>query len=65
LNFNNNKMQEIDGQFFYVYEWYCGLVLTSKNIKKSNCEIIGNVLADIHNIDIKRERLILRALRHL
>jgi len=56
LNFNNNKMQEIDGQFFYVYEWYSGLALTGKEIQKNNCEIIGSVLANIHNIDIRSEK---------
>ena len=24
IEFNNKKMQEIDGQYFYVYEWYDG-----------------------------------------
>ena len=24
LKFNNKKMQEIDGQYFYIYEWFDG-----------------------------------------
>jgi len=55
LIFSDNKMQEIEGQFFYVYKWYSGLVLKGKDIKKINCKKIGTVLADIHNIDRKRE----------
>lgn len=50
--FNNKKMQEIDGQYFYVYEWYDGKVLKDGEITKYHCEEIGKVLANIHNIDL-------------
>lgn len=52
VKFNNKKMQEIDGQYFYVYEWYDGKVLKDGEITKHHCEKIGNVLANIHNIDL-------------
>lgn len=55
LKLNNKKMQEIDGQYFYVYEWFDGKSLKDKEIKDFHCEKIGNVLANIHNIDLKRE----------
>ena len=52
LMFNNKKMQEIDGQYFYVYEWYDGKSLKDGEITKYHCEEIGKVLAQIHNIDL-------------
>lgn len=52
LIFNNKKMQEIDGQYFYVYEWYDGKSLKDSEIKEFHCKIIGEVLANIHNIDL-------------
>ena len=55
LKFNNKKMQEIDGQFFYVYEWFDGKSLKDNEITKYHCKEIGKVLADIHNIDLKED----------
>ena len=53
LVFNNKKMQELNGQYFYIYDWYEGKSLKSSEIKKTNCNKIGEVLANIHNIDLK------------
>lgn len=55
LKFNNKKMQEIDGQYFYIYEWFDGKSLKDGEITKYHCEEIGSVLARIHNIDLKKE----------
>jgi Ser/Thr protein kinase RdoA (MazF antagonist) len=55
LEFNNTKMQVVDNQYFYVYNWYDGKVLKDKDIKKINCMMIGEVLSRIHNIDLKEE----------
>ncbi len=55
LKFNGRKMQEIDGQYFYVYEWFDGKSLKDNEIKKYNCEEMGKVLAKIHNIELKYE----------
>lgn len=52
LKFNDTKMQEIDGQYFYVYEWYDGKSLKDGEITEYHCEEIGKVLAKIHNIDL-------------
>lgn len=52
LEFNNKKMQEIDGQYFYIYEWYNGKTLKDSEITQYHCEEIGKVLAKIHNIDL-------------
>jgi Ser/Thr protein kinase RdoA (MazF antagonist) len=53
LEFCGNKMQEIDGQFFYVFNWYDGKALKGSEIKEYHCDKIGTVLADIHNLDKK------------
>ena len=50
--FDNKKMQEIDGQYFYVFEWYDGKQLKDGEITKYNCEEMGKLLAQIHNIDL-------------
>lgn len=55
LKFNDKKMQEIDGQYFYVYEWFDGKSLKDNEIKDFHCKKIGKVLAKIHNIDLKNE----------
>ena len=55
LKFNNKKMQEIDGQYFYVYDWFDGKSLKDGEITSYHCEEIGKALAKIHNIDLKNE----------
>lgn len=55
LKFNDKKMQEIDGQYFYIYEWFDGKSLKDGEITNYHCEKIGEVLAKIHNIDLKNE----------
>ena len=58
LKINDKKLQCIDGQYLYVYEWYDGRTLIDDEITKSHCEKIGSVLAKIHNIDLKEENYI-------
>jgi len=55
LIYNKKKMQELNGQYFYVYNWYDGKSLKNNEIKKSNCNKIGEALANIHNIDLKNK----------
>lgn len=55
LEFKNRKMQELKGQYYYVFEWYDGKSLKDGEIKSIHCEKIGEVLAKIHNIDLKNE----------
>ena len=56
LIFNNKKMQSVDGQYFYIYEWFDGKVLNNNKITKFHCELIGEVLANIHNIDLQNDK---------
>lgn len=50
LIFEGKKMQELKGQFFYVYEWYDGKALKTEEIRESHSWKIGRMLADIHNV---------------
>lgn len=51
LVFENKKMQNIEGQFFYLYEWYNGKALRDEEIKEIHCQRIGKLLAQIHGLD--------------
>lgn len=55
LEFNGSKMQELNGQYYYVFDWYDGKSLKDNEIKELHCKKIGEVLAKIHNIDLKNE----------
>lgn len=51
LVFENKKMQNIEGQFFYLYEWYDGKALRDEEIEEIHCHRIGKLLAQIHGLD--------------
>lgn len=53
LSLDNAKMQRIDEQYFYLFEWYDGAALKSEEITEYHCDKIGEVLAGIHKIDKK------------
>lgn len=54
ITFNGQKMQEIEGQFFYIYEWYEGTSLKNEAITITHCREIGKTLAEIHQIAPKK-----------
>lgn len=45
------KMQCIEGQYFYVFEWVNGCKLKWKDINDEHCKVIGKLLAKIHKIE--------------
>lgn len=53
LTINGKKMHKIDGQFFYLYQWYDGHALKPEEIREVHCTTIGSILARIHNLDRK------------
>ena len=55
LKFNDKKMQELDGQYFYVYEWFDGKSLKDDEITIEHSKNIGKLLSYIHNIDLKKD----------
>lgn len=55
LEFNGSKMQKIDNQYFYIFDWYDGKSLNDSEITAFHCKVIGEALAKIHNIELKNE----------
>lgn len=51
IKVNGNFMQNIDNDFFMIFDWTEGKVLSSDEITEKHCAIIGEILAKIHNID--------------
>lgn len=54
IKFNNDIMVKIDDSYFMVFEWLEGKILEPEEITNKHCEIIGKMLAEIHNIDFSR-----------
>jgi Ser/Thr protein kinase RdoA (MazF antagonist) len=50
--FDGTFMQEIDNQFYLVFDWIDGESLKLNEIKLVHCEKIGAILADIHMTDV-------------
>lgn len=55
LKFNGCKMQKLGNQYYYVFDWYDGKTLKDGEITVEHCKKIAKVLAEIHNIDLKKE----------
>lgn len=51
LTFHNRKMQCINKQYFYIFDWIEGKALRTEEIKKSHCQIAGKLLAKIHKVE--------------
>lgn len=48
---NNQYIQKVNGSYFMIFDWIEGKVLKAEEITEKHCEIIGQILANIHNID--------------
>lgn len=55
LSFYGRKMQEIDGEYFYLFDYFHGKALKSSEITVNHCKEMGKVLAEIHSVDKKYE----------
>lgn len=51
LELNCSKMQCIDNQYFYIFNWSEGKALGLEEITKEHCEIAGTLLAKIHKLE--------------
>lgn len=51
---NNDIMRKINDRYFMVFDWLEGKILKAEEITERHCEIIGETLAKIHNIDFSR-----------
>lgn len=54
LKLNNDIMVKIDDSYSMVFEWLEGKILKAEEITDKHCEIIGKILAQIHNIDFSK-----------
>lgn len=51
---NNDIMRKINNRYFMVFAWIEGKTLKAEEITEKYCEIIGETLAKIHNIDFSK-----------
>lgn len=47
---HGNKMQNVEGHFFYIFYWQEGRITDWDNISNSQCHTAGNILGRIHAI---------------
>lgn len=57
LCFDGKKMQEIDGNFFYIFDWHDAKLTDWDNITDEQCFLAGNTLGRIHAIDFESEQV--------
>lgn len=50
LTIGGRKMQQVDGQYFYVFAYFDGRVLKDGEITPAHCARMGEVLARIHGV---------------
>lgn len=48
LTIDGRKMQQVDGQYLYVFEYFEGCALADGEITPAHCRAMGRVLAGIH-----------------
>lgn len=51
LTVNGNKMQTIEGHYFYIFNWQEGHITDWNYITNDECNIAGNILGKIHAIN--------------
>lgn len=55
LVFGGRKMQQVDGQYFYVFDWFGGHALLPDEISEAHCRTIAAALAQLHAVDPRDE----------
>ena len=51
MKVNNDIITKIDDSYYMIFEWLDGRILNADEITEKHCEIIGEILAKINNID--------------
>ena len=49
--FNGSSLQELKGNYFFIYDWYNGKPVQEDNIKIEEVIKVASLLAKLHNID--------------
>lgn len=53
ITVNGHKMQNVEGHYFYLFNWKEGRITDWNHISNDECKIAGNILGRIHVIDPK------------
>ena len=53
LRFGSRKMQEVDGDLFYIFNWHTGQTTDWYHITSGQCRLVGNILGRMHALDPK------------
>ncbi|MBQ6661315.1 MAG: DUF4298 domain-containing protein [Lachnospiraceae bacterium] len=53
MTLNGRKMQELDGEFFYIFRWQKGKITDANTVTAEQCRKAGELLGRIHAIDSK------------
>ncbi len=56
LCFDGKKMQELGGNYFYIFDWHNANVTDWNNISEEQCCLAGNTLGRIHALDFDSEQ---------
>ncbi|WLR42312.1 aminoglycoside phosphotransferase family protein [Bacillus carboniphilus] len=56
-NTTDDFIQNVNGQYYLVFNWIEGVTLNQVNINNSHCEKIGGILADIHKTDFSELKI--------
>ncbi len=51
IEFNGNVVQEEEGNYFLIYNWYNGKTLCNEEVKEDHIIKIAKILHDLHNTD--------------
>ena len=51
LTIGGKKMQQVDGQYLYVFDYFDGRVLKDDEITPAHCRRMGQALAGIHGVN--------------
>ena len=54
LTFDGKKMQEFQGNYFYIFDWHDGKITDWNNITAEQCRKAGNIQGRIHAIEAKQ-----------
>lgn len=54
ITFNGKKMQELLGNYFYIFNWHDGNITDWNNITPEQCRKAGNIQGRIHAIETKQ-----------
>lgn len=55
LTIGGRKMQEVGGDYYYLFPYFEGKALKDEDITPTHCETVGKILAQLHQVEQKTE----------